>query len=625
MNVVIYARYSSDRQTEQSIEGQLKECYEYARRNGYTVVGEYIDRAISGTTDHRPEFLRMIADGDKKLFQAVLVYQLDRFARNRYDSATYKAKLKKNGIRVLSARENISDDASGVLMEAVLEGMAEYYSVELSQKIRRGMDINAEKCLSTGGNLALGFRVDCEKHIQIDPDTAPVVQKIFDMYASGQSMADIIRYLNANHIKTSYGNEFNKNSLNRILRNKRYIGVYTYRGTETPDGLPRIISDDLFYEVQDMMGKKKKAPARAKAFENYILSTKLFCGYCQAAMTGISGTSKTGTKYHYYQCVTNRRDKSCHKKTVSKAYIEDLVIKETRKLLTKENIDRIAKEVVRLCEQEKDTDNLKRLKRLLKENERATENLFKALESGQIVDVIAERISQKKRERNELEQQILVETSSHPTPTVNEVRFFLNQFRKGDVNDLKYRQALVDTFVNRIYLYDDKMTVLYNTQDSHSDVTIDDLSSSRVALANDSNFDRNLLRGCNYGLEGGAFLILGGCIFDVRGCSLMHNIKELQISLFSASNAIIFPFWCPTLCWNRRTLSVQFRFQYLSASFSYSGWYAQGLPRSPSRLYGVVSPPAHGPLFLQRIPATGSSGADCDIHLAWGVKCSLSL
>lgn len=233
MNVVIYARYSSDRQTEQSIEGQLKECYEYARRNGYTIVGEYIDRAISGTTDHRPEFLRMIADGDKKLFQAVLVYQLDRFARNRYDSATYKAKLKKNGIRVLSARENISDDASGVLMEAVLEGMAEYYSVELSQKIRRGMDINAEKCLSTGGNLALGFRVDSEKHIQIDPDTAPVVQKIFEMYASGQSMADIIRYLNANQIKTSYGNEFNKNSINRILRNKRYIGVYTYRDKET--------------------------------------------------------------------------------------------------------------------------------------------------------------------------------------------------------------------------------------------------------------------------------------------------------------------------------------------------------------------------------------------------------
>ena len=276
MNVVIYARYSSDRQTEQSIEGQLKECYEYARRNGYTIVGEYIDRAISGTTDHRPEFLRMIADGDKKLFQAVLVYQLDRFARNRYDSATYKAKLKKNGIRVLSARENISDDASGVLMEAVLEGMAEYYSVELSQKIRRGMNINAEKCLSTGGNVALGFCADNEKHFQLDPDTAPVVRKIFEMYASGQSMADIIRYLNANHIKTSYGNEFNKNSINRILRNKRYIGVYTYRGIEVPDGLPRIISDDLFYEVQDMMDKKKKRLLILAAFGVLLIGAAAF-------------------------------------------------------------------------------------------------------------------------------------------------------------------------------------------------------------------------------------------------------------------------------------------------------------------------------------------------------------
>ena len=482
MDVVIYARYSSDRQTEQSIEGQLKECYAYAKRNNYAVVSEYIDRAISGTTDHRPEFLRMIADSDKKCFQAVLVYQLDRFARNRYDSAIYKSKLKKNGIRVLSARENISDDASGVLMEALLEGMAEYYSVELSQKIRRGMDINAEKCLCTGGNVALGFYVDSEKHFQINPSTALVVQKIFEMYVGGKTMAEIIRYLNAQHIKTSYGNEFNKNSINRILRNKRYIGVYTYRGTEIPDGLPRIISDDLFYEAQDMMNKKKKAPARAKAHESYILSTKLFCGYCKSAMTGVSGKGKMGKKYFYYQCVTNRKDKSCKKGTVNKSYIEELVITETRKLLTRDNIDKIASEVVRLCEQERNTDNLKRLKRLLKENERATENLLKALESGQLIDILAERISQKKKEHDDLERQIFMEKTQNTVPTVNEIRFFLNQFRKGDINDAKYRQALVDTFVNKIYLYDDKMTVLYNTQDSHSEMTLDNASLSRVGL-----------------------------------------------------------------------------------------------------------------------------------------------
>lgn len=482
MDIVIYARYSSDRQTEQSIEGQLKECYAYAQRNCYTVVGEYIDRAISGTTDNRPEFLHMITDGDKKIFQAVLVYQLDRFARNRLDSAIYKARLKKNGIRVLSARENISDDASGVLMEAVLEGMAEYYSVELSQKIRRGLNINAEKCICTGGGIALGFCVDSNKHFQIDPDTAPVVRHIFEMYASGHTMADIIRYLNLQGITTSRGNEFNKNSINRILRNKRYIGIYTFKGKETPGGLPRIISDDLFYEVQDMMDKKKKAPARAKAYESYILSTKLFCGYCGAPITGISATSHTGKKYHYYQCSTNRKDKTCKKKSVSKEYLEDIVVKNTRALLTKSNIDLIAQEVVRLCEQEKNTDNLKHLKKQIKENEKATENLFKALESGQIVDVIADRISQKKKEHEELERLILVETTSHIMPTLQEVKFFLNQFKQGDINDEKYRQALIDTFVNKIYLYDEKMTILYNTQDGHSHMNLDELGSSKVAL-----------------------------------------------------------------------------------------------------------------------------------------------
>lgn len=481
MNVVIYARFSSHSQTEQSIEGQLKECYSYAQRNDYMVVGEYIDRALSGTTDHRPEFQRMIADSSKKTFQGVLVYQLDRFARNRYDSATYKSKLKKNGVRVLSARENISDDASGVLMEAVLEGMAEYYSVELAQKIKRGMDINAKKCLSTGGNVALGFKIE-DKRIVIDPITAPVVVKIFEMYVAGSTMADIIRYLNANHIKTSYGNEFNKNSINRILKNKRYIGTYTYRDTEIPDGLPRIVDDDLFQEAQRIMEKNKKAPARAKAKVDYLLTTKLFCGPCKAAMTGVSGTSKTEKKYHYYQCVTNRRDKSCDKKTVNKEYIEDVVVQQLREFLTPDNINTIAREVVDLCERESNNGNAKRLQKLLSENEKATENLLKALESGQAVDIIAERITQKKKEHDELSYQLLVETTQHPVPSVRDIRFFLSQFRKGDINDPKYRQGLVDMLVNKIYLYDDKMTILCNTQDGHFDVDLKEVSSLKGHL-----------------------------------------------------------------------------------------------------------------------------------------------
>lgn len=236
MKLVIYARYSSHSQTEQSIEGQLQTCYEYAKNNGYTVIGEYIDRAQSGTTDNRIEFQRMIADSDRHTFDGVLVYQLDRFARNRFDSAVNKAKLKKNGVRVLSARENITDDASGILVEGILESMAEYYSAELSQKIRRGMDINAEKCLSNGSNPGLGYSVDSERRFHVNPETAPIVREIFEQYASGKTVTEIITDLNVRQIKTSLGKAFNKNSLHRLLRNKRYIGIISTKIPKLPVG-----------------------------------------------------------------------------------------------------------------------------------------------------------------------------------------------------------------------------------------------------------------------------------------------------------------------------------------------------------------------------------------------------
>jgi len=269
-------------QSEQSIEGQLQTCYEYARANGHVVIAEYIDRAQSGTTDSRVEFQRMIADSDKHTFEGVLVYQLDRFARNRYDSAINKAKLKKNGVRVLSARENISDDASGILIEGVLESMAEYYSAELSQKIRRGMDINAEKCLSNGSNPGLGYVVDEERHFHVDPVGAAVIREIFEMYASGKTVTEIIKHLNDKKVKTSLGREFNKNSLHRILRNKRYVGYYIYKDTEIPDGMSRILEDELFERVQHILDRNKKAPARARGKEEYLLTTKLFGNsFCQ--------------------------------------------------------------------------------------------------------------------------------------------------------------------------------------------------------------------------------------------------------------------------------------------------------------------------------------------------------
>jgi len=149
---------------------------------------------------------------------------------------------------------------------------------------------------------AIDTRVDEDKKFQIDEKTAPVVQKIFEMYASGSTIFQIINHLNERNIKTSRGVEFNKNSLRLMLSNKRYIGIYTYKDKEIKDGIARIISDELFYKVQEILQKNKKAPARAKAKDEYLLTTKLFCGHCKAMMTGMSGTARTGAIHNYYAC-----------------------------------------------------------------------------------------------------------------------------------------------------------------------------------------------------------------------------------------------------------------------------------------------------------------------------------
>ncbi len=472
MNIVIYARYSSHSQTEQSIEGQLQTCYDYAKNNGHAVIGEYIDRAQSGTSDSRAEFQRMIADSDRHTFEAVLVYQLDRFARNRYDSAINKAKLKKNGVRVISARENISDDASGILVEGVLESMAEYYSAELSQKIRRGMDINAEKCLSNGSNPGLGYYVDKERRFHIDPEGAATVREIFELYASGKTVAEIITYLNGKQVKTSLGKAFNKNSLHRLLRNKRYIGYYIYKDAETPGGMPRIIEDELFERVQHILNKNKAAPARSRGREEYLLTTKLFCGYCREMMTGYGGTGKSGVAYRYYAC-KNAKKKLCEKKVVSKQSIEDRVVSECRKLLTDSNIEKIAAAVAAACEADYDNSAIRRIKAAIQEADAAIENLWKALEHGQAAEMITERIEKRQKEKDELQAQLAVEMGKEITFTAPQIKAFLDALKRGNINDENTRRGLVNIFVRAIYLYDDRMTLILNG--GERPITIDDI------------------------------------------------------------------------------------------------------------------------------------------------------
>lgn len=461
MNVVIYARFSSHSQTEQSIEGQLNTCYEYARSHGFTVIHEYIDRAQSGTSDNRSSFQRMINDSVHHAFQGVLVYQLDRFARNRYDSAIYKARLKKNGVRVMSAKENIADDASGILVEGVLESMAEYYSVELSQKIHRGMEINAKKCLSNGSNPGLGFKVDKDRRFYVDEKEAAIVREVFERYSYGETATSIIEDLNDRNIHTSRGNPFNKNSLHRMFRNKRYIGTYIYKNTEIAGGMPRIIDDELFYRVQDILARNKVAPGRTRGKKKYLLTTKLFCGHCGEMMTGYTGTGKSGMQYHYYIC-NGRKEKRCNKKLVPKKAIEESVIKICLSLLTEERIDQITDRLLIASQRKDEVISIKRIKAAIEDADRAIENLWVALEQGQSVEMITKRIDQRHKEKAELEEQLAKEELKFEGFDYTQIKAYLQHIKKLPGNESEKKRALISIFVNRIYLYDDHYTLILN-------------------------------------------------------------------------------------------------------------------------------------------------------------------
>ena len=469
-NAVIYARFSSHAQNEQSIEGQLAECYNFAQRNDLRITHEYIDRALTGTTDKRPEFLQMIEDSKRKGFQYVLVYQLDRFARNRYDSATYKAKLKKNGVRVLSAKENITDDASGILIEGVLESMAEYYSAELSQKVKRGIAMSAAKCKYFGGVIPLGYKVNSEKSFVLDEELAPVVKTVFEMFVAGSNYAELIRYLNGRGVKTTKGGEFNKNSFQRILSNRRYLGKYIYQGNEIDGGMPRIIDDDLFEQAQQKLALYAAAPARGKAKVEYILSEKLICGKCGNKMTGVSAMSKNKTLHNYYKCVGVTKH-TCDKRTIRKQYLEDEIITaitgdgtERNKygVLTDEFIDMVAAETYTLIQAARNDSEIKRLENIIEDNKKAIDNLMQALMHGKATDIILSQVDRLENENKELADTVAMEKAMQMKYSYSDIRKWLLHFRTLDYSKTKHRKELINIFIYRVVLYDDKMKVLFH-------------------------------------------------------------------------------------------------------------------------------------------------------------------
>lgn len=454
---MIYARYSSHSQREESIEGQLRECRDFADKNDMTVIAEYCDRGISGKTDNRPEFQRLIKDSERCKFDAVIMYTLDRFARNRYDSAIYKAKLKKNGVRIYYAKQPMPDTPEGIILESVLEGYAEYYSENLSRNIKRGLKENALQCIASGGSgLVLGYTIGSDRHYHIDPIGAKIVREIYQRYADGEPVSRIVRYCNTMGYKTSRGNNFTKNSLHNILKNEKYMGTFRYGDVTVPNGMPAIIDKELFDQVQAMRQHNSAVRARTKAKHEYLLTGKLFCGHCGEYMIGESGTSKSGKTYYYYKCSKRKNHNACDKASEKKEWIENLVVRfAVQKVLTDDTIDMIADRAMALIMTESmDESYLNALQCELKTVQHKLDNLLSAIEQGMLNPSIKTRITELEKEQGEIEARIAAENLKSTIITKDHIVFWLNSFKNGDVNDATYRRRIIDTLINAVYVYD---------------------------------------------------------------------------------------------------------------------------------------------------------------------------
>lgn len=485
---VIYARYSCHNQRDVAIDQQVNACRKFAQRQGIEIVGTYDDRAITGTSDRRPGFQRMIRDAEKGGWEYVIVYSLDRFARDRYDSAVYKRQLKNNGVKVLSAMENISDDPSGVLMESLLEGLAEYYSKELAQKITRGMEDNARRC-KVNGLLPLGYVRGQDGRYAVSEPEAAVVQEIYRRVRAGEPIVRIYQDLNDRGITTKTGKPWCKASFRKLLENERYTGVYIYKDIRIPGGVPQIIPKPLFDAVQAILHNKPNprsggpGPQRRRQ-ENgiYYLTGKLFCGRCHSPMIGISGHSATGPSYYYYTCKGKHEKSGCGKKNVNRDKIEVAIALALKNIVMCDDVVQTLADAA-VDYQRQNTDNLEveSLRQRLKETEQALGNILAAIEAGVFSPAIQTRLMELERQQKELSARLTVAEEDMEEPLTREsIVAALMLYREGSVEDVQYREALFDAFLIAAYVYDDHIRIGFNLAGKTKEVdwatNIDDLS-----------------------------------------------------------------------------------------------------------------------------------------------------
>ena len=492
---VVYARYSCDSQSEQSIEGQLRVCQEYAKNNQILIVDTYIDRAMTGTNDLRPDFQRMIRDSSKRQWDYVIVYKLDRFSRNKYEATIHKHTLHNNGVKVLSAMENIPDTPEGIILESLLEGMNQYYSADLSQKVLRGLNESYLKGQFTGGAQLYGYDV-VDKKCVINPEESKIVQEIFSKYAKGYTAVSIANDLKERGVRTKQGKYLNVARIYKFLQNPKYIGQTIHNGKVYTNIYPAIIDEQTWRKVQEVSNTNKHAPGRKKDAYNFILSGKLVCGYCHHLIVGESGTSETTGKHYYYNCLSRRRKKApCEFHAVNKQWLEDTVIQTTWNLLRDKNLlDGIANEIYQAHQNlGQEMSKVKALETRKSGAQKAAKNLITALEQGFTTEQTKTRLKELETEIMQYDFEIEQEKQkTYQYLSLEMIKNYLyNVIPNDNIRGLEARKHMIKYFIREIIFDNHTLTIVYNFTDNNIIKQQLDEVTKVLSVSNSSNSIEN--------------------------------------------------------------------------------------------------------------------------------------
>lgn len=464
---VFYGRYSDHNQKDISIEQQLDRCKVFAERENLLISEVYADRAITGRTDKRPAFQRMMRDAEKGKFSYVIAWKSNRIGRNMLQAMVNEERLREYGVKVYYVEESFADNAAGRFALRSMMNVNQFYSENLAEDVMRGMISNAERCM-VNGPLPLGYRRGDDGKHAIDEKTAPIVREIFERVAEGDQLIAITRDFNERGLRTSKGNLWNKSSFQKMLGNDVYIGVYRFADVCIEGGVPPIISPELFFKVGERMNTKINPQGRRRGDNGeYLLTGKLFCGHCKSPMIGISGTSKGKSLHYYYSCNGRRVQKVCKKTHVRRDYIERLVAEYVKEYVLQDDmIEWLIEQYLGFVKRMESESELEANKRDLEAVQRSIKNLVTAIEEGIITSKTKQRLIELEEHERHLMMTIRIEETELPSFNQDKIRFWLESFRDGDVEDKEYQEQVISMFVSEVYLYDDEIKIVFGYSDS---------------------------------------------------------------------------------------------------------------------------------------------------------------